>query len=246
MGTTEEISGIDMSDIDSLRQRIEHAELRLKTAHTARQRESTALTTMWDQIRDRFAAQSAEIVRLRERVATLEDTREELNGMVRTLLGSVESSIERMADETVPRITGLAESLLDSDPTAIVADGPSEPAPELPPTVEVGPDADEHSGDKDSGDFTALLAKQFDDVPIMPSPPAADPEPAGEPVSPGIRSLITRIEGAFERKTAAPAAKAEPDAADMPADSELSRDLDDIRRLREELQSLRSRIGAGR
>lgn len=238
-----------MSDIDSLRQRIEHAELRLKTAHTARQRESAALTTMWDQIRDRFSAQSAEIVRLRDRVAALEDTREQLSAMVRTLLGSVESSIERMADETVPQITGLAESLLDSDPSLIAAEMPAAAAvePEAMNEPYPAPASDtDTSVVVDRTGFGAMLEKQFDEVLEMPPAPVSDPIPAGEPVSPGIRSLITRIEGAFERRPATPAPMAEPVQPQELDDSELTRDLDDIRRLREELQSLRSRIGAGR
>jgi hypothetical protein len=241
-----------MSDIDSLRQRIEHAELRLKTAHTARQRESVALTTMWDQIRDRFSAQSAEIVRLRDRVAELEDTRDELSAMVRALLGSVESSIERMADETVPQITGLAESLLESDPSAIVADIPAAAEPEPVDDHDPAPAAVESDSvaSEDDTSFSTELARQFDEVPAVPPPPpsapATDPAPAGEPVSPGIRSLITRIEGAFERKPIPAAPTAEAAEPPAPDDSELARDLDDIRRLREELQSLRSRIGAGR
>jgi hypothetical protein len=240
-----------MSDIDSLRQRIEHAELRLKTAHSERQRESAALMTMWDQIRDRFATQSAEIVRLRESVATLEDARDALNGMVRTLLGAVENSIERMSDETVPEITGLAEALLDSDPSFIAADGPGEmePAPAADDTAPFAPagisgDIEERTRD----DSAMLLTTQIDDdVPDLPPPPSADQGDDDEPVSPGIRSLISRIEGAFERKPLTPSASpAEPDEAAAPHDEDLSRDLDDIRRLREELQTLRSRIGAGR
>jgi hypothetical protein len=243
-----------MSEIDSLRQRIEHAELRLKTAHTARQRESAALMTMWDQIRDRFAAQSVEIVHLRERVSALEDTREALNEMVRSLLGAVENSIERMADETVSEITGLAEALLDSDPSGIAPADPAqshqpEPAEDEPvaPTVaETGPS----EGGND--DLAMLLTSEVDeDVPNLPPPPDAGQIAAAavadEPASPGIRSLISRIEGAFERKPiiAAPA-RPEPQEAEAPRDEELNRDLDDIRRLREELQNLRSRIGAGR
>lgn len=248
-----------MSEIDSLRQRIEHAELRLKTAHTARQRESAALMTMWDQIRERFAAQSAEIVHLRERVAALEDTREALNGMVRTLLGAVENSIERMADETVPEITGLAEALLDSEPDLDSGPGPiaagsaeslSAPIVDDDPVAPAA--ADDDAGDHKADDFAMLLTDRLDDdVPNLPPPPAADhadaDAEADEPVSPGIRSLISRIEGAFDRDPAmAPMTHAEPAEAEAPHDEELNRDLDDIRRLREELQSLRSRIGAGR
>ena len=241
-----------MSEIDSLQQRIEHAELRLKTAHTARQRESAALVAMWDQIRDRFAAQSAEIVHLRERVAVLEDTREALNSMVRTLLGAVENSIERMADETVPEITGLAEALLDSDAAAIVDDEPTEPPAAADDEPFAPAVADDEAGGDKNDDFAMLLTNRLDDgVPNMPPPPApdhaADHAAADEPVSPGIRSLISRIEGAFERKaTPASAVRPEPREAEAPHDEELSRDLDDIRRLREELQNLRSRIGAGR
>jgi hypothetical protein len=242
-----------MSDIDSLKQRIEHAELRLKTAHSARQRESAALTAMWEQIRDRFAAQGSEIVHLRNRVAALEDTRDQLQSLVHTLLGAVEGSIDRMADETVPRITGLAEDLLEADPSlgSETGTGPSPrrddaAGQEKLSTVDTdGP----KNGDSDT-DFMAVLAEHLGDDETVPSPPplpseyGADAEP-DEAVSPGIRSLISRIEGVFDGTNATRAPR--PVAADAPDDEDagLSQDLDDIKRLREELQDLRTRIGAG-
>ena len=245
-----------MSDIDNLRQRIEQAELRLKTAHTARQRESAALTSMWDQIRDRFTVQSTEIVRLRERVATLEDTRDELNSMVRTLLGSVENSIERMADETVPHITVLAEDMLEAAPPDIgrepypAAAAPQFSPPGRDPAAFVASTAPDQPAETDpvDDDFVTMLSADLDrdeaedDISVPSSYDAA--REGEEPASPGIRNLITRIEGAFERKTPAPGlGPAHTDPAD-PRDEDLARDLDDIRRLREELQSLRTRIGA--
>lgn len=239
-----------MSDIDILRQRIEQAELRLKTAHSARQRESAALASMWDQIRDRFAAQSTEIVRLRERIAILEDTRDELHGLVRTLLTSVEGSIERMVDETVPRITGLAEDLLDSAPSSLSPQIREETIPSATPTAPSPPAQVAEPAAAESDDFAEMLAAHLDDEDGVPSLPPApgETEPAEEsvPVSPGIRTLISRIERSFDRRE--DAAASEPSQGAKPAadDAELDRDLDDIRRLRDELQSLRSRIGAGR
>ena len=70
-----------MADIDGLKQRIEFIDLRLKTAHSARERESATLVDMWEQIRDRFQSQNAEILSLRERIRVLEDARDDLQNM---------------------------------------------------------------------------------------------------------------------------------------------------------------------
>lgn len=235
-----------MSDMEALRHRIEQAELRLKTAHNARQRESAALTSMWEQIRERFAAQSAEILRLRERVSDLEDMRDALQSMLDTLLGSVESSIERMADETVPRITGLAGNLLESVPSPRPAATRIEVPPPRPASTATHVQAAEDA-QEDDDDFSAMLTDALDDDVDVPAPPPQERGlESGNAVSPGIRNLISRIERSFDREadpsqqTSAGAASAEN------GDEDLSRDLDDIRRLRDELQSLRTRIGAGR
>lgn len=102
-----------MADIDGLKRRIELIDLRLKTAHSTRERESAALADMWEQIRDRFESQKAEILSLRERIRILEDTRDDLQDMVDRLLGAVEGGLERMSDETITNIREMAGSLLE-------------------------------------------------------------------------------------------------------------------------------------
>ena len=111
-----------MADLDGLRKRVEQIDLRLKTAHRAREKESTALMDMWEQIRERLTDQNAEITRLRSRVADLEDTRDDLLGMVHGLLSAVEGGLERMSDETVPKINAMENSLLHENGTGLPQD----------------------------------------------------------------------------------------------------------------------------
>ena len=64
-----------MVDLEGLKKRIEMVDVRLKTAHTARERESNALKQLWEQIHGRFDEQTQEIVELRTKVVDLEHVR---------------------------------------------------------------------------------------------------------------------------------------------------------------------------
>ena len=93
-----------MVDINGLKKRIELIDVRMKTAHSARERESDALRHLWDQIHGRFDEQKKEIIQLRSRITELEDVRDDLLQLVQDLLGAVENGLESMNDETVPHI----------------------------------------------------------------------------------------------------------------------------------------------
>ena len=103
-----------MAELDGLKKRVELIDVRLKTARSARERESAALMETWEQIRDRFRDQSAEVTNLRGQVADLEDARDGLLNMVRSLLETVESVLDSTADETMPQIKILAGQLLSN------------------------------------------------------------------------------------------------------------------------------------
>ena len=75
-----------MLDLEGLKKRIEMVDVRLKTAHTARERESNALKQLWEQIHGRFDEQTQEIVELRTKVVDLEHVRNDLLGLVENLL----------------------------------------------------------------------------------------------------------------------------------------------------------------
>jgi hypothetical protein len=102
-----------MPNLDALRSRVERAERSLKSVQTTRDMESQALVEMWRQIRERYEAQESEIQLYRDKLAQVETQHVELCKLVETLLGVVEKSTGRSGDETVPRITGLAEAMLD-------------------------------------------------------------------------------------------------------------------------------------
>ena len=104
-----------MAEMDGLKKRVELIDLRLKTAHSAREKESAALMETWEQIRDRLQDQSAEIIKLRSNIADLEDSRNDLLKMVHSLLTAVEGGLDNMADETVPKIKLMAGQLLSND-----------------------------------------------------------------------------------------------------------------------------------
>ncbi|MGB0632837.1 MAG: hypothetical protein ACPGRZ_19270, partial [Alphaproteobacteria bacterium] len=67
-----------MRDLKVVKERIEYAERHLQASHTARERESDALMTMWSQIRDRFEAQETEIARYRAELAELSQANDDL------------------------------------------------------------------------------------------------------------------------------------------------------------------------
>ena len=103
-----------MTDLNSLKARIEQASQILGETSAVRAQESSALIKIWRQMRDRFARQNAELEELRGRIVTLEMTRDELAGLIHTLLKQVENNIEKMSDVLVWRITAMAIKLLDS------------------------------------------------------------------------------------------------------------------------------------
>lgn len=255
-----------MTDLQSLRTRIEEVNLNLKTAHAARESESEVLTVLWREIRTRFNDQDQELGHLRRRTAELEDAKDELMAMVRTLLETVESTLEGINDGTVPQIAEMASELL---------------------ATETGETASPVAGTAAPAADTATLAESPADP--MPAPeatmqsrlgPHAAQEPdtgtphIGESLSPGIRTLISRIEGVSYEETdddqpgqgesdeetdddqpgqgesaVAPTHDAspspDPDHEEGDSDGEIEHDLREIEKLRDELQGLRRRIGTG-
>ena len=110
-----------MRDLGVLKERIEYAERHLTASHTARERESQALMTMWKQIRDRFELQEQEIARYRTQLSELTGTNDELTALVDRLITSVEGGIAQSGNETVPSIARLADDLLRSQPSSDTA-----------------------------------------------------------------------------------------------------------------------------
>ncbi len=224
-----------MTDLNSLKARIEQASQILRETSAAREQESSALINMWRQMRDRFARQNAELDELRGRIVTLEMTRDELAGLIHTLLKQVENNIEKMSDVSVWRITAMAAELLDSESgTPGVAAGSNHQH------------ATEPTGSRVLQNAMSAVADPADPV-AWNEPPDAAPD-IGE--SPGeiemhdelpsaeIRSLISRVEEAFDT-----AGEFEITVDDGPknSDKELARDMKDIEALREELERLRAK-----
>jgi hypothetical protein len=186
---------------------------------------------MWDQIRVRLVTQDAEMDRLRAQIVELENVREELLGMVTTLLGSVEDGLDHMRDETVPRIASMASEMLGEEAASARFAGnartetPVErPSPARPAAA---PKPDRYV----SLDREALLALEEEEEDQTPAPAAG---PVGESTSPGILNLISRIQGGF------PA----PHGQDDEDEDELARDLREIEVLRSELDGLRARMAS--
>lgn len=113
-----------MRDLGVLKERIEYAERHLKSAHTARERESDALLKMWDKIRGRFDAQEQEIGRFREEVSDLTRVNDELSSLVDRLVSIVEGRVGDSANETVPEVARLADGLLQSEPEIVRRSAP--------------------------------------------------------------------------------------------------------------------------
>lgn len=254
-----------MADIEGLKRRIELIDLRLKTAHSARERESAALVETWEQIRDRFQSQKAEILSLREQIRVLEDAKDDLQGMVDNLLGAVEGGLERMSDETVSNIRRMANELL-SEPERPAAP-PAEravsqwepPAPSF--DSEEPEDAEENEGEfkgaasgedqvEEDDDFLAALEHSANAA--ADSGQDTEPDdgevltldrPVDTPVSPGIQDLISRIEESTGDFAAADSSgkKADGPESDDPPE-ELEQDLLEIEQLRNELLNLRRKI----
>lgn len=244
-----------MPDLESFRQRVEQAEARLKAVHAARERESAALVDMWRQIRARFTKQEEEIARVRALANALDDKNSALQEMVENLLGTIENNIRKTGSETVPRITGMAQELLEAasgEPAFAALSGQE--------ARDATPVAPRHEAALAAADVEALLVDEDTvQVNVPPAPDAATADEAvldldtvaapgnnraegEESVSPGLRSLINRVQRAMNKPgTDEPAAKA---AAAEPADEELAREMREIESLRQELNGLRERIGA--
>ena len=105
-----------MPDLEVLKKRVENAEKHLKAVQSARENECTALLELWAQIRDRFAQQDQEIAEYRARVAELGDINAELTQLVDVMIKTIEKSVTRTNDDTVPKIAELARELLVSEP----------------------------------------------------------------------------------------------------------------------------------
>ena len=97
-----------MADLSGLKERVELVDLRLKTAHGARERESAALMETWQQIQDRFVDQNAEITKLRGRIAELEDARDDLLQMVHGLLSAVEGGLDCLTSAPMEQTSGIS------------------------------------------------------------------------------------------------------------------------------------------
>ncbi|MDA1324550.1 MAG: hypothetical protein O3C34_07375 [Proteobacteria bacterium] len=248
-----------MAEMDGLKKRVALIDLRLKKAHSARERESTALMETWQQIRDRFQDQSAEIVKLRDQVAELDDSRNDLLKMVHSLLLAVESGLDSMADETVPQIKMMAGQLLSNNKEEIqktknsskLAISNHRPEPETVTALLNSP-----ASPSFHDDLLAAIERTIDSadddefVDDMP-PVIASKVDRSAPASPGIRNLIARIENAvgeefLETQSAANDETLDDDDDDDDDDDEdLTRELREIEALRDELQGLRHRISAG-
>lgn len=208
-----------MRDLSILRERIEQAQQRMRVVQTARERESEALADMWSQIRTRFADQEAELEGYRARVATLEDTHEELLKLVETLLGAIEGNLSRVQDESVPHIAAAAEDLLRNGTT------PSERA-----VARSAPPPAESSGPVQQRSETTLRPS-----PRAPIVAVADDDDQSPSPSPGIRDLISRVQRAVTPPD---------EPAESPVTNELEKELQEIENLRTELQGLKRRISS--
>jgi hypothetical protein len=241
--------------MDGLKKRVELIDLRLKKAHSARESESAALMETWQQIRDRFQDQSAEIVKLRDQVADLDDSRNDLLKMVHSLLLAVESGLDSMADETVPQIKMMAGQLLSNNKEEIQetknssnsAKSDHRPEPEIVTALLNSPASPSFHDDLLSA-IERSIDSADDDEFVDDMPPLITSKlDQSAPASPGIRNLIARIENAvgedfLETQSAANDKSLDDDAED---DEDLTRDLREIEALRDELQGLRHRISAG-
>jgi len=242
-----------MADIDGLKQRIELIDLRLTTAHSARERESTALVDMWEQIRDRLQGQNKEILAQRERIRVLEDARDDLQNMVDDLLGAVEGGLERMSDETVPNIREMASGLLNEIeiPTPFRQEIPATPQePFSSGFIDMGCGDSTNNVEVDDDDFLAALERSTNAAtnPERMVEPAGDnvlllDTPVNAPASAGIQALVARIEDSSGEMVADDTDTGSADTRDTtPSSDGLQQDLLEIEQLRNELLGLRDRI----
>lgn len=244
-----------MTDLDTLRGRVEQAEARLKGVHATRERESATLVEMWQQLRARFTAQEEEIARTRSRTAALEAENAELLAMLSALVETIEGNVK-----AVPAAAAPAPAPIVAAPAAAMPQPIADPAPAGAPEAAAQPETEtEPEGDPEipaaaapapepeaalhrdatlgEADIEALL------VGADALPPAA-PAPADEAAPVGIRSMMSRVQRAIHRSVgdrteAAPAA----DVADL-LDADTHDDEETIRSLRRELHGLKSRVAA--
>lgn len=242
-----------MPDLEGLKQRIELIDARLKTAHVARERESTALSDIWDQIRERYLDQMTEIDRMRQQINELEETKNELTNLIQVLLTAVETNLERASDETVPKIKEMADTLMSATPAEI---GNLAYAPR--PTGKGVDLKDTHCEDLSEKDLCetdelisaieeSLNDEDSDDMAVMSGDAETDrvtnnlSEKQSVALSPGIRDLIGRIEEAVGPVSL----EADEDETIPSAEiGGLSKDLQEIEELRSELMGLRGRIAS--
>ncbi len=230
-----------MRDIATLKERVDFAERHLKATETARNRESEALMDTWRTVRERFNHQEAAIARYRDEVETLTESNEALSRMVDDLIAIIDGNIERGRDETVPKVTTLAEDLLASEPTAEDFSRFADHTLDAPaPDIDFAASRDDVERDPEPADRASL------DAPSVPAArdhdDGADPAASEESLSPGIRSLIQRVESSVGESGGASSAADDDGAAD---DDDLARELREIEMLRTELSGLRDRISAG-
>jgi hypothetical protein len=228
-----------MRDIATLKDRVDYAERHLQATETARNRESEALMDTWRKIRERFTLQEGEIARYRSEVESLTESNEKLSHMVDDLIAIIDGNVERSRDETIPKITTLAEDLLASEPSSEDFSRFADDAVEKPSAADE-PEADlsipEHDIDLEiepSEPETLELDEVVSDV-------VEDEDPPGETLSPGIRSLIERVEGSVEEPGGLSSGASDGDDED----DDLARELKEIEMLRSELSGLRDRISA--
>ncbi len=229
-----------MRDIATLKERVEYAERHLKATETARNRESEVLMDTWRKIRERFTHQEDEIARYRAEVESLTDSNESLSRMVDDLIAIIDGNIERGRDETVPKITTLAGDLLASEPSPEDFSNFADDAPETTDgqdTDTVGSE-DVVDLDQDEADPAYLDTPTYDD-----DDDDADRDAAEDSLSPGIRSLIQRVEGSVGESDDL-SIEADDDDFGVGEDDDLARELAEIEMLRNELSGLRDRITA--
>ena len=253
-----------MAEMDGLKKRVELIDVRLKSAHSARERETAALMETWEQIRDRFQDQSAEIVKLRSQISDLQDSRNDLLKMVHSLLEAVESGLDGMADETVPKIKSMAGRLLanngdevqppqTSAKSALSEFDPENEGSEDEPGQETAIASDDfseepsfHANLLSAIEQTIEKADQGDYMDSNSNPTISDvvaQSERSESASPGIRNLVARIENAVGEDFLEPVTAS--DDKEKETDDDLTRDLREIEALRDELHGLRHRISAG-
>jgi hypothetical protein len=246
-----------MRDIATLKERVGHAERHLKATETARNRESEALMETWRKIRERFTHQETEIARYRGEVEALTESNESLSRMVDDLIGIIDGNIERGRDETVPKIATLAGDLLASEPSPEDFAQFADDAPVADIDRDTGTGESDESYESDDILDLELELDQDEAELVYPEPPNSggtrdDDEDADRDVteaslSPGIRSLIQRVEGSVRESRDTWNGTADDDHGagegdDAVEDEDLARELKEIETLRNELSGLRDRI----